>query len=235
MRLINGAWTELQKTEPSSRRRARSTTSTGRGRDGPSADLATAAKLLRSSGFRAVSPVPLRYGRVPGLMVTVQPGADLGAFRRVPRDVILRVRASGKHVEDTALRVLSDMTKLQELEVSDAEITDDGLRALVALDHLVGLSLWGCGVTDRGVAILTTLVGLRALNLGKTLVSDGVMAHLVRFPELRELNLRRTGISTDALSQLGSSPNLALLAPPRFLRPHERHRLERSLPAVTIT
>ena len=105
-------------------------------------------------------------------------------------------------ISDDGLHQLAHLTKLQHLPVGGTSITDAGLVHLSNLTELRYLGLRRTAITDAGVANLQSFTQLEALNLGETKVTNACIPQLSTLRTLKKLWINDTAISTEGLRQL---------------------------------
>jgi hypothetical protein len=98
---------------------------------------------------------------------------------------------------DETVTLLSGLTHLEILHLSETQITDASMAHLAGLTHLEVLHLNGTRVTNAGLVHLRGLRRLWVLSLDNTGVDDAGLSHLGDLPELFELDLTGTKV-TDA-------------------------------------
>ena len=103
---------------------------------------------------------------------------------------------------DTGLMHIQNLTRLQELDLSDTQVTDAGLVHLKRLTALSNLNLSGTWVTGAGFVHLKRLTALSSLNLSQTQVTDAGLVHLKRLTALSSLNLSWTNVTDAGLVHL---------------------------------
>ena len=97
-------------------------------------------------------------------------------------------------IDDDGITVLSRLTNLTSLDLSDCNITDSGLAHLQNLTNLTSLDLTGCyTITDSGLAHLQNLTNLTSLDLSwcSKITDSGVLPLIGEngLPNLRSLNV----------------------------------------------
>ena len=112
---------------------------------------------------------------------------------------------------NNSLRALSDLDKLQALELRSTKITDAGLIHLKGLTNLQKLTLRGSKITDAGTEHLKGLTNLEELNLSHTQITDAGIA------QLAGMNLKSLVIPTQATTDIGLKHFLAAIEPRRVL------------------
>ena len=106
-------------------------------------------------------------------------------------------------VGDGVIDCLSDMRKLEKLDLNGFLITDQGLQRIVQLfPKLRYLYVGGSRVTDAGIECLTELRDLEGLDLGDTAVTGGAMKCLAALPQLRRLNVSMTMVNDEGLGKI---------------------------------
>ena len=66
----------------------------------------------------------------------------------------LRFRATGPQVTDAGAAALGGMTRIEELDLTDADVTDAAVKVLATLKSLKTLTLIGTRITDSGIVEL---------------------------------------------------------------------------------
>lgn len=109
------------------------------------------------------------------------------------------------------LRILSGLTKLNELQLIGTRINDDVLSSLQGLPRLQILHLGETLITDAGMDVPARFPNLKRLSLRKTLIGNEALPKLIALRSLRSLDLGRTRIDDAALPYLRGFPNLNIL------------------------
>jgi len=114
-------------------------------------------------------------------------------------------------VNETCLKLIGRMSKLQELKLTRATIKDPWLRYLAPLP-LRSLGLHGTPLTDKGIPYLLKLQCLTHLSIGDTDVTDEGLEILSQSPTITklEINLGRC-ITNDGIKHLGKMTRLTTL------------------------
>jgi hypothetical protein len=99
---------------------------------------------------------------------------DYQLIRSRPDTVVLQM--ANPDVTDAELKLLSGLTRLQELDLNETQVTDAGLSTIAELKQLKRLRLKGTAITD-----------------------DGFARHLATHPALQELDLRGTAVASKTL------------------------------------
>jgi len=86
---------------------------------------------------------------------------------------VVAIHLSGcKNITNESLRYLSDLDKLEILNLADTKITDAGLKYLKNLKSLKELDLFNTKVTDKGIQELASVKSLTLLMLHGTKVTQ---------------------------------------------------------------
>jgi hypothetical protein len=121
------------------------------------------------------------------------------------------INLSDTRITDAGLSHLRKVPSLLSVSIDGAGITDGGLRHLAGL-KLRALYLAGTAVTDRGVVYLTGMHELNELNLGDTDVTDAAIPSLLKLKKLEFLGLSDTRVSAAGCRKLiASLPDLRIL------------------------
>src|SRR5882762_458885 len=125
--------------------------------------------------------------------------------------------------DDTVLKGLEPLTKLQELRVHQTRIpgaglapftlkyldlnydrtfNDQGMSRLKSMSGLSKLYLRGTGITDVGLRNLSALTNLTELDLADTGITDTGLSYLAGLTKLRRLNLRAANVTDAGLDAL---------------------------------
>jgi Leucine-rich repeat (LRR) protein len=114
-------------------------------------------------------------------------------------------------VSDAGLVYLSGFSQLQQLPVGETQVTDAGLSALVNLKKLHYLGLRGNRISDRGAIILQDFTSLKSLHLGSTAVTDAAIDSLIKLTDLEALWLHDCAITDVGLRKLAKFKSLKKL------------------------
>ncbi len=127
-------------------------------------------------------------------------------------------------ISDAGMPHVGEMSRLEDLRLSDTLISDDGLSELTGLPKLERLSI-GCHpgcfpagqrpvsprqvrrnqITNVALGYLTEFLALRSLNLRATRVNDnGLLRHVPDLPSLQSLSLAYLDITSRGLVALDS-------------------------------
>lgn len=109
---------------------------------------------------------------------------------------------SGTKVSDSGLEHLTGMSNLKALRLSITRVSDSGLLHLHRLTQLQSLDLSGLQITDAGLRNLEELRELRSLDISGTRVTGAGLAHLAGLTSLERLVLSGTGVGDDGLKHL---------------------------------
>lgn len=91
---------------------------------------------------------------------------------------------------DSVIEQVTQLGRVEELDLSGTAITNAGLARLAELDELRVLDLSNTAVSDEGLEYLAKLTSLVELTLSDTRVSDeGLKKHIPEFPVLARLVL----------------------------------------------
>lgn len=123
----------------------------------------------------------------------------LHAFSRV-----IRASFNDKMLEDADIRLIGQLTELEDVSLEYTRIDDAGLAHLAGLQALRHLSLRTTPITDAGLAHLRELKSLESLSLRSTSVTDAGLEQLSDLPKLRTLYVGMTEITPDGLKRFRS-------------------------------
>src|SRR5258708_4513224 len=125
--------------------------------------------------------------------------------------------------DDTVLKGLEPLTKLQEVRVHqtripgpalapfslkhldlnyDRTVNDQGMSSLKSMSGLSKLYSRGTGITDVGLKNLSALTNLTELDLADTGVTDTGLSYLAGLTKLRRLNLQTANVTDAGLDVL---------------------------------
>jgi hypothetical protein len=106
-------------------------------------------------------------------------------------------------VSDEGISHLNGLTALKHLDLTKTEVTDTGFSLLLPnLSQLETLILEETPITDSGLAALSQLANLQTLDLTGTKVSDAGLIQLAGLSNLRSLKYGNTGITQQGFAQL---------------------------------
>lgn len=111
-------------------------------------------------------------------------------------------------VDDSQLRVLSDLPFTETLSLRDTRITDEGLRWLPKLARLVHLHLGETAITDEGIRRVAACATLEVLSLDATFITDRGMRAISQLPNLHVLRVDDTQVSDQGLRSLAGMHSL---------------------------
>lgn len=106
---------------------------------------------------------------------------------------------------DDSMKLLTELTQLQELDLSHVDpdsLTDRGLQYIPALKALRSLNLQGLKVSNEALSYIASSIRLEVLNLNGTRVADEGLRHLDNLVNLKELGLQDTKITNAGLPQI---------------------------------
>ncbi len=109
---------------------------------------------------------------------------------------------NGAPITDAGLERLTTLTRLERLSISEAQITDAGLEHLKTLERLESLDLSGVPITDAGLKHLKTLTRLEFLSIMQTPITDAGLEHLKTLKRLEYLSLWGTQVTDEGVQQL---------------------------------
>jgi Leucine Rich Repeat (LRR) protein len=123
---------------------------------------------------------------------------DPEAFHRV-----ISVGLRDTNIKDDDLKVLTKLSHLEILDLSNTRITGAGLAHLKGLKNLRVLSLWKTDVDDQGLEHLKGMTKMWSLVLDETKITDAGLVHLKDMTDLEEwLGLTGTQITDEGLKHL---------------------------------
>lgn len=115
---------------------------------------------------------------------------------------------TGANYKDVAIAV-RQFPSLRHLDLSYSEITDEDLRLVAELSDLEELSLNGTNITGTGLVYLTTgCERLANLELEGCPLSPKCLEHLLRFRVIERIDVSRTGVHSNRLVPLLSLKSL---------------------------
>jgi hypothetical protein len=152
--------------------------------------LAGALFVAAPYGLNALSPYLIDLGpheqTVDGqLHITLtgwdrKPDEYAVVMRTRPDAVVLQM--ANPDVTDATLKPITNLSRLQELDLTDTQITDASLPLIAELENLHTLRLRGTKITD-----------------------EGFKTHIAPMPSLRLLDLRDTAVTRETVQAWGSA------------------------------
>ena len=98
-------------------------------------------------------------------------------------------------IGDGELAILSRITAIEELELTDTKITDTGLASLVRLSNLKTLCVGSTHITSAGMSTLRSCRTLEQLDVSRTTVDDRGLQYLADLTHLRVVNVQSTCVT----------------------------------------
>lgn len=114
-------------------------------------------------------------------------------------------------VTDEAIKIISELPKLQHLRLRLSPIGDEGLKMLANTETLWYLNLPHAACTNEGVGALAALPRLRQLRLGSGNLGNGVGREVASITSLRGIHLIGVKVTDEGLKMLAKMPHLESL------------------------
>ena len=124
-------------------------------------------------------------------------GSAVGTLARFPSIECLHL----SQLTDDGLQAAENLSRLQELNVSNTAISDHGLESL-RNSPLRSLDLSNCQLTDHAAQSIRTLAHLTHLSLQNTAITDCAIEKLEGLENLVYLDLRGTAVTDDVIFSL---------------------------------
>ncbi|OYP38129.1 leucine-rich repeat domain-containing protein [Rhodopirellula sp. MGV] len=122
---------------------------------------------------------------------------------------LAKLRLASNDLSSQAVVVLSDLSDLEEFDVSDcAKVDDDAIKPLAKLGKLSKLNLYATEVAEGPWAELSGLQHLRWLNVDKTGVNDAALEGIGTLEGLKFLHLGSTKITDAGMPKLAGLQSL---------------------------
>jgi Leucine-rich repeat (LRR) protein len=172
----------------------------------PSEKAAATGALLRKQG----GDFAVLNGEIAAVTMALRALKDaptLKAIRDLGDIELLRVNADIP-AKDADLDLLTELTNLTSLNLSETNITDAGLDRVVTLRRLEFLQLNNTKISDAGLAKLKSLGRLKSLYLPGTNVTDAGMSELQSLQTIALLYLGNTMVTDQGLMPVGKLGNL---------------------------
>ena len=118
-------------------------------------------------------------------------------------------------VTDVGFRHVSELAKLEYLDVSNLKISRQAVTNFANMKRLRVLRLANTRLNDDGLSSLSNLVALEDLDVSNTKIKPEGLSHLRALSKLRRLNLRGTSMTTEGLSHLSPLTTLEDLYLPK--------------------
>jgi hypothetical protein len=113
---------------------------------------------------------------------------------------------------DEALKLISKLTFLSNLNLANAEIRDEQLACLDKnMHHLINLSISGTPITDAGMLHLAGLSSLNTLHANNTKITDKALDTICKLSAIKVLNISYNDITDAGMKKIATMPNLAWL------------------------
>ncbi len=130
---------------------------------------------------------------------------------------IQSVNWNGRFTQDDDLRLLREITTLEELDLSNTMITDPGLKVLEDLPRLRTLILDETNVTEKGLKHVGSLRELETLDVRCTGITEEGLVHLRGLPKLKTLHFQHDDywrgifeLTDVGIEHLATLPNLVV-------------------------
>jgi hypothetical protein len=122
------------------------------------------------------------------------------------------LRLYGSDVDDESLKVIvQQVPSVTRIDVWNTKVGDAGVAALTQLRRIEDLQLGGTQITDQGLAALSRHPEIGTLGLSYTGIGDEGLRHLQAITELAVLDLRYTHITAAGLTHLKPLSELRML------------------------
>jgi Leucine rich repeat/Leucine Rich repeat len=147
-----------------------------------------------------------------------------------------KLRIAQTHIDSAGMADLPKLTNLEELDISEcAQILDGGTESLSQMSKLQKLNLWRLNLSDEGIRPVAGLTKLQWLNLDNTRLSDQGTPYLSGLKNLTFLHLGSTQISDAGLGALEGLTKLKDLKVTRTnVTQAGADELQKKLPETTI-
>lgn len=149
----------------------------------------------------AMGDVIVPAGKALRLDLGKEAGHDLTPLSALASNDLVVLNFEGAEITDDQLKHISNLTGLQELDLSETNILGTGLKYLARLDSLKKLWLANTHVGDNELSYLLELPCLEGLGLRDTPTTDTGMVHVGKITSLETLSLG-WGIGDEGLSHL---------------------------------
>jgi serine/threonine protein kinase/Leucine-rich repeat (LRR) protein len=146
----------------------------------------------------AISELPVESFQVTRVRLTgSRPALQelLTAIVNSRLDALVAIDLSGTEFDDTDVRGLKPLVKLQELNLAETRITDAGVPQLQSLTSLRRLVLDGDAIRGPGLTHLQDLTELTDLRLGCPALTELFLVELGGLKKLERLSLARSHVS----------------------------------------
>jgi hypothetical protein len=108
----------------------------------------------------------------------------------------------GGNITPEGLMPLKDCTEIRRLYVHDVKLSDESLKWLSNLKRLEALSLQRTGVSAKALMNIEAINTLKVLNLSENGIVDEDMSQIARFRELEVLGLAGTKVTAAGIAKL---------------------------------
>lgn len=159
----------------------------------------------------ATGNVTVSSGKALKLNLSKEAGDDLSPLSALAANDLVILNFEGVEITDDQLKHISDLTGLQELDLSETNILGTGLKYLDKLDSLKKLWLANTHVGDNELSCFLELPSLEGLGLRDTPTTDAGMVHVGKITSLETLSLS-AGVGDDGLEHLKGLKNLRWLS-----------------------
>jgi len=153
---------------------------------------------------------------VPTSVLAQPPAARLRQLGGEPETAIVSVDFGGSRKCRTSegmraiVEELKPLPHLRTLHLSPF-VNDSGLKELGSLGRLEGLHLLASQTTDAGLKHISRLQELRTLQLTRTRISDEGLAHISKLKHLRDLDISIAAITDHGLNEVARMSGLTRL------------------------
>lgn len=146
-----------------------------------------------------------------------------------------KVFSKGVDVSEDELISLLKLEQLKSLNLNTSNTNDEHLKIIGQMTTIEDLDLSVTDVTDLGMPYLESLSNLKHLRLKETSITEGCLSSLVKLGKLETLNLKGIDIRDQSVIILGGLTNLEqVVFSSEWLTLGALEKLKESLPECEI-
>ncbi len=142
-----------------------------------------------------------------GIKIYIKKPSELEQLKRFK--TLTRITLYGAPLGDDGIKILSEMSQLEELQLDGCKLTADRLKMLTRLKNIKKLGLRSTEITEADLPILKAFEKLEHLELGVNLkLTDKAGPAIAELKKLKYLDLHLTKVEDEGLKSIAKMTHL---------------------------